>query len=478
MSAIRLLNMLLLLLMLLSADCILAQSAAMDTSALMKAIDPKRLEDEAEKKFTFLENRIKKANDKMIARFEKQQEKLRRKLQKIDSSKALLLFGNAEKGLLATNGKIQQVSEKANSLMQQFSAVDELNVATGFVRKLQLGKSGIAASMGKLQELKTRLASLNNEIDRAEAIKQYIQERQLLLREQLSQLKPGRYFEKLNRQTAEYRHLIRDYKQILSEPGRVQQLALDKLKRIPAFNDFFRRHSALASLFPQSSGIVGVSSGMQTVESAALLLSNRLDGGANGALQQVTTQIQQVQNSFNGLLNQSTGNTNTLDMPTYGAEQMKSKTLLQRIEFGTNIQFVRPNGIFPQTANIALQAGYKWSKKGTIGVGIAYRLGMGEGFDKIKFTNEGLGLRSFADFKLKGNLFINGGFEQNYNASFTRIAELQNMQRWTGSALLGISKKTNGPKKLKTNVQLLYDFLHKRNQPATPAFLFRVGYNF
>ncbi len=52
-----------------------------------------------------------------------------------------------------------------------------------------------------------------------------------------------------------------------------------------------------------------------------------------------------------------------------------------------------------------------------------------------------MGIRSFADYKLKGTFFVNGGFEFNYNAAFTNPGQLANSNIWTRSALLGIAKK-------------------------------------
>ncbi len=330
-----------------------------------------------------------------------------------------------------------------------------------------------------MNELKARLANLHTETERAEAIKQFINERKQLLREQLSGLNLDRQLEKIHRSTEQYKHLVNDYKDILNTPGRLQQEALTQLKRIPAFNNFMQRNSAFSSLFPHAGGhAIPNLAGMQTIQSAGMLVNSRLSGGAEGAMQMVAGQIQQAQNQLTSLLNRTGGNANTLEMPDYRAKSLKSKTFLQRIEMGANVQFVRPQGLLPQTADLALQAAYKFSKKGSAGFGIAYRLGMGSGINKIKFSHEGIGLRSFADFKLKGSLFINGGFEQNYNSSFKQFEELKNNGSWTGSALLGLSKKIKGPKKLTTNIQLFYNFLHRNTVPGSQPILFRTGYNF
>ncbi|WP_186774369.1 hypothetical protein [Chitinophaga pinensis] len=44
---------------------------------------------------------------------------------------------------------------------------------------------------------------------------------------------------------------------------------------------------------------------------------------------------------------------------------------------------------------------------------------MGTGWNNIVISHQGVGLRSFVDWKLKGTFFVNGGFEQNYVSTIT-----------------------------------------------------------
>lgn len=446
---------------------------------LLKGLDTDKLQKEAFEKIGFVEKRLQKLTDRTLAKFEKQQEKIRRKLSRIDSSKAARLFGDAGKKLDDYKSKMQAGTPSVHPLLQQFSSMDELSVSLDFLQKHQGLVSSKLRSLGKLNEFKTKLASLQSETQRAEAIQQYIKEQQQLLKEQLSGLGLDRQLNKLNHTAAAYSHLIKDYKQVLNDPGRMQQEILRNLKKIPAFNDFLHRNSALSVLFP-SSGPGGLENlaGLQTLQSSGMMVTNRLSGGADGAALMVSGQIQEAQNRLNNLLKKSGSGANTLEMPDYKPGSLKSKTFSQRLEFGANVQFTRPRGLLPQTADLAIQVAYKFSKKGSAGLGASYKLGMGNGLSNISFTHEGVGLRSFADFKLKGSLFINGGFEKNYNAAFSRFSELKNINQWTGSALIGLSKKMNGPKKLKTNIQLLYDLLHNKSVPAGQPLLLRIGYNF
>ncbi|HWR31991.1 MAG TPA: hypothetical protein VN451_00580, partial [Chitinophagaceae bacterium] len=118
--------------------------------------------------------------------------------------------------------------------------------------------------------------------------------------------------------------------------------------------------------------------------------------------------------------------------------------------------------------------------KSVIGIGGSYKLGFGRGWNAIRFSSEGVGLRSFIDWKLKGNFWITGGFEMNYRTAFNNIAQLHNMNAWQQSGLIGISKSIPVKTKFfkKTKIQLLFDFLSQSQEPKTRPILFRIGYNF
>ena len=105
-------------------------------------------------------------------------------------------------------------------------------------------------------------------------------------------------------------------------------------------------------------------------------------------------------------------------------------------------------------------------------------MGWGTGIKNIKLSSEGIGLRSYVDVKAKGSIWLSGGFEYNYLSSFRNLQDLQNnIDVWQRSALLGLSKKYKVGKK-EGNMQLLYDFLHREENPPSQAIKFRIGYIF
>jgi hypothetical protein len=148
---------------------------------------------------------------------------------------------------------------------------------------------------------------------------------------------------------------------------------------------------------------------------------------------------------------------------------------------GGNIQFAKPNGFVPTTSDVAVTVAYKLNDKSSIGIGGSYKLGLGS-WKRIRFTHEGVSLRSFADIKLKGQFFITGGYELNHFARFTQLASINNFDYWQSGGLAGISRKfplslpRRGSRRGLGNFQVLYDFLHNQHTPRTNPILFRTGF--
>ena len=170
-------------------------------------------------------------------------------------------------------------------------------------------------------------------------------------------------------------------------------------------------------------------------------------------------------------------------MPEFKPNTQKTKSFLKRIEYGFNIQSQKTNSLLPTTSDIAITLGYKLSDKATAGTGASYKLGWGNGLNHISMSNQGIGLRTYADIKLKGSIWITGGYEQNWLPQLATALDSVNVhlsgwgKGWQASGLLSITKKYKIGKKT-SNMQLLWDFLSYRQIPATPALKFRVGYQF
>ena len=198
-------------------------------------------------------------------------------------------------------------------------------------------------------------------------------------------------------------------------------------------------------------------------------------------MQGVQGQLSQIQNSVTNLagINGSGGGGNSdLVMPDFKPNPEKTKTFFKRLEYGFNIQTTQATTLAPSMSDLGLSVGYKFSDRATAGIGVSYKLGLGRPVNHIRFTNEGVGFRSYVDIKAKGSFWLTGGMEYNYLQSFSKLSDLnKNINAWQRSALLGLTKKYKISKTKEGNIQLLYDFLYRQHLPVSQPLIFRMGYS-
>ena len=205
------------------------------------------------------------------------------------------------------------------------------------------------------------------------------------------------------------------------------------------------------------------------------IITQALQQNVKDAYGQLNALKQKAESFQNGSL----GNSENADLglPNFKPNGQKTKSFLQRLELGTNIQSQKAKFMFPVTSDIGISIGYKLNDKSIVGVGASYKIGWGTGFNNINITHQGLGIRSFLDYKVKGSLFVSGGYEQNYRNLFNSIEQLRNYSSWQSSGLIGLSKKYKVSKKIKGSFQMMWDFLSYQQIPQTEPIIFRVAYN-
>jgi hypothetical protein len=433
-----------------------------------------------------LEEKLDNKSLKIIADFQKQELKLQRKLAKKDSSKAKEVFGDAKQQY----DQLQQKLSKTEKLKQYIPSLDTLGSSLKFLQEnpqlMTITKDGPA----KLKEAMAKVNGLETEFQKAEEIKKFLKERKQYLKDQLSNLGMAKQLKQLNKQAYYYSAQVNEYKELLKDHKKAEQKAIGLLSQTKLFKDFMRNNSQLASLFRlpgnanNSTGAASLA-GLQTRSQVNNLIQQQISAGGPNAQAQFSQNMQQAQTQLNQLKDKISkiggSGSSDMEMPEgFKPNQQKTKSFLQRIELGANIQSQKSNGYFPVTSDVGLSAGYKLNDKSVIGLGASYKMGWGQNIRNIKITNQGIGLRSFIDVKLKGSFWLTGGYEMNYRNGFSRFAELRDRSAWQESGLIGLSKVIDVRSKIlkKTKLQLMWDMLHNRQVPRTAAVVFRVGYTF
>lgn len=459
-------------------------SAAQDSLSISKISD--NYIQTISKKCEKLEERLDKESLKALERMHKEEKKLQKLLAKKDSLEAKRIFGEANERYESWKGKFNQASDKISSMrkLEYNPYLDTLKSTLRFLRE----NSVISNQKEKLEKINKSLDKLNGidtKLSQADALKQFLKERRQYLKQQLAKFDLVKKMGKMNKEVYYYAASIKEYKEVLKDPKKIEAKAIELLRKSSAFQKFMEGNSEFSSLFgsfTQGRGSNNVSfAGLQTRANVQLQLTSSGFSGNNSTQflnQQMQVANQQLAQQKNSIKLPSVEE-NLGEMPDFKPNPQKTKSFFKRLEYGANIQFGKANNFLPSSGEIAATVGYKLNDKGIIGVGLAYKLGLGTGFNHIKFSNQGVGFRSYIDWKIKSGFYISGGYEKNYLPQLdTVVVNGRKLETWQESGLIGISKKYQMGKKKKGYVQLLFDFLSYKNIPRSQPIVFRTGLNF
>lgn len=383
--------------------------------------------------------------------------------------------------------------------------LDSMQGLVGFLKQhpelVQGGTGNVNAAAAAMQGLEARMND-------AGMVKAYLQERKQLIGQYLAQhgmtggvaggLTGGPaagLYAGMNKEVYYYGQQLRQYQEMWTSPDALESKVLALAGRLPAFQTFMKDNSMLGGLFHVPGGYGGsvVPGGLQTKEQVAQLIQGKVGGGAmaaggggegsggagvaalQGSIQSAESQLDTYKSKLSSL---GAGN-GDMDMPNFKPNDQKTKTLWNRLEYGTDFQTTHDSYYFPMVTDLGLSLGYRLGHGNVVGIGASYKLGWGNGIQHIAFSSQGVGLRSFLQVRIKGGFSAAGGFEYNYTTPFANYQQLKQLQYWTKSGLVGVTKTVSMKNRFfkKTSVSLLWDFLSYQAVPQTEPFLFRIGYS-
>lgn len=436
-------------------------------------------------KYHKLEDKLAHYSERSLQCLQKQENVLQWKLAQKDSLAAKEVFGTIKEKYAGILQKLKNPAGKftTNALNDYLPGLDSLQTTFNFLEKAGSKIPGIPTEkLQQLQAVSAQLKSIQMQLQSGTDIRKFLQERKQLLKEQLDRYGMGDQLKQINKQVYYYQQQLNEYKSFINDPEKLEQKALSIIRDVPAFKDFMSKNSLIAQLFsmPSGYGTIDALQGLQTRAGVQQQLSQRLAGAGANPRQYLQQQVQQAQSELNKLkdkVNQLGGSSSDMVMPGFKPNNQKTKSFWKRMEYGLNIQSQKINAFLPTTSDIALTAGYKLNDKSTMGIGMGYKLGWGRNIRNIHLTSQGISLRSYLDIKLKGSIWISGGYEENYQHEFTKLDQLKDVNAWQQSGLIGLTKKYKVGKK-NGNLQLLWDFLSYSQVPRTTALKFRMGYSF
>jgi len=465
----------------------LNRSLAQDSSSLYNKVFsfPDKLFGSIDRKSSQLQDKLTKQTERYLKKLARQEKKLQRKLARQDSAAAARIFNGADSQYAVLQKGLTQTSRLTAKAGHIYNGhLDSVTTTLLFLQQNKLpGQSSDIQS--RLQGSLSQLKGVQDKLDQTAAVRQVLEQRQQYLQEQLGKSGLAQQFRGYKETMYYYRAQMDEYKKAWENPSELEAKAMNMVSRTAVFRDFFNKHSALAGLFRlPGSGTPPAAiaaNGLQTRDMLQQELLQRFGSGPNvqQSLQQsigdAQSQLSREKDKLNQLLSKGGGD---ISMPAFKPNNQKTKSFLQRLEFGANVQSTRSNYFFPVTTDIGASLGYKLSDKSVTGIGVSYKAGWGRDIRHISVSHQGIGLRSFLEVKIKAGFWLSSGGELNYRAAFNNFSVLSDFSPWQKSALLGVTKKYNVGKKWKGNLQLLYDFLYRQQVPAAQPVVFRTGYVF
>lgn len=452
---------------------------------------PNKFFNKINNKTVSLKKRLGKKTEKYLRKFIKQEEKLKSELYKSDSNSAKYLFFTDPTRQFHYFQKELKTDTTYNlkNLTAEYSPyTDSLKTLLSFLNKNpeilnSHNSSNIQSSLDNLKKLQSEML-------KADEVKQYIIQRKEQIKQffiQHAKFRPGlnKFYSDYNKRLYYYSAQLQEYKQILNDPDKTLKTVLKALNKFPAFSAFMQKNSILTALFnvPGNYNMQDALPGLQNKDMIDRMIKSQISAGGKNAAAVLNKNFQASQEQLQKLKDKisfmGVGSEN-VDLPgNFKPNNQKTKTVLQRLQLGTNIQTTHSTYYFPTTTDLGFSLGYLINDKNIVGIGIAYKIGWGENINHIHLSSQGAGLRSFLDIKIKGSFYATGGFEYNYQ-KITPLRINPLVEEWSRSGLIGISKTipTNSKYFKKSKFQLLWDFLSYQQVPRGQAIKFRIGYNF
>jgi hypothetical protein len=456
---------------------------------------PSRLFGKLQAKLSGLNNQLASQTQKALQKMASQEARMQQKMMATDSTGAKQLFAGSANQYAAL---IQKMKSDTGRLHQSPSGqyqpyVDSLQGELSFLKKnpqlLNANTNGLQGSISQLQtaQAKLQVASQAQTFmqQRRAQISQYIAQHASL------QGMMSKYTASMGKSAYYYSQQVSQYKDMLNSPDRLEQKALSMVSGLSAYQSFMKSNSQLSGLFKLPGGdgtgaaaqaIPGLQTHSQISQQVQGQITNAASGGGDG-MGAIQSKLQAGQSELDGYkakLGLLGGGNTAAAAPDFRPNDQKTKSLWHRLEYGVNFQTTHSTYYYPTTTDLGVTLGYRLGHSNIVGVGASYKMGWGSDFQHIAISGQGVGLRSFLQVAIKSGLSATGGFEYNYTVPFTSYQQLRQLQYWTKSGLIGLSKTVSMKSSVfkKAQLQLLWDFLSYQQIPQTQPIIFRIGYTF
>jgi hypothetical protein len=290
------------------------------------------------------------------------------------------------------------------------------------------------------------------------------------------------------------------WKQIADDPSLAEQKALEYLQGTEGFDKQLSQSTIGANSMQALSGASSSDlekMGFQTKDQLNNALQQKFGSSLSNVQQQMGGQLNDWQNKAHDITQKISdaksqvadaksqlGSTKSrLKAPVnLNKNSMRGLPFKKRLEKQYNWQTTRatPDGQ-PAMLQGAAMVGFRHTPKLSYGIGTALSIGLGQDWNHIHFSFEGIGLRSYLQYQLIYGIGLYGGYERTYKQEvFTTSNETtqpqiptttHNTSNYNESLLLGLTKNYRMNSKWNGQIQVMYDAWWKDKGLRSPIVL-------
>lgn len=383
-------------------------------------------------------NRTDKIQQRLLKKLKRKEEKIARQLAAKDSTLYRQYLG--QKLSYDSIGRLSgDTTAMARLSSRKSKLVDSLRGVQQFLQK-QTGKLGAAASLtgqaGVDLPYTDKLNQLQQQLSGQQHIDELIKQRTSSL-EQLAGSQNLGGLQQIQKQVYYAQEKMKAWKQLSDDPDEAEEKALEYLQGTEGFSSYLNQdNKAFGGLGNNATAADLQRMGFQTKDQVSNMLQEKLGSNLQNVQQQMGQQIQDYTGKLGGVTGKVNEAKNSISQAKQGLQEAKQakdqlkhiekpafkknpergKPFWQRLETQYNFQTSRAStdGLRPAMLDLGASVAFRHTPRLSYGIGIGLSAGLGQDWQHIRFTYEGISTRVFADWKWIYGFSFQAGYERSF----------------------------------------------------------------
>lgn len=154
--------------------------------------------------------------------------------------------------------------------------------------------------------------------------------------------------------------------------------------------------------------------------------------------------------------------------------QKENKSFRERLVLGLDLEMARNNGA---SMDFAPALGYQFTNRFTSYFGYMYRFSFDKSNNSLNWNNPTYGARGTITYTVSKGIFGKLSFEQLRTNVPRGLILAETSRQWVYGGFIGLGKAYSVTKRIKGNLQMLYNFLHSGESPYSEKYNIRLGFD-